>query len=585
MLNKFIIFFSLSCALSYGQLSIRNDAYIFITDEIVFVEDDINLNESDSKIYLRDEAQIIQGSGTTGNSGVGELSVYQEANVGAYEYNYWCSPIGSKTNNLVNNPFGISLLNDVIDLTNSTPATYIHSSSYNGTSTPLNIEPFWIWKYIAGSTYADWVHVQGNTTINPGEGFTMKGTQGSGDAQRFDFRGKPNNGTLAVDVSNNAFTLVGNPYPSAMDALAYIHDPDNAAVITGTLYYWEQDPNVNSHYLADYQAGYATYIIDASGTVETTLPATFNTYNGDGSINTGGVGTGSKLPKRYIPIGQGFMVEGTATGTVKAKNSHRVFVKETNVDSEFFKTTNSKTQKAASTSSGFSIVPSDYKRFRLNIDFNNTYTRQIAQTFHISATEGFDYGLETKINASDVLKSDAHWIIGVDSYTAGALTFDESLKIPLAIKVAKNMPVRIRIADVQNFENASSIYIHDTKNDTYVDLNNQDFNINLEAGNYSNRFEVTFTKNTLSNDFEEFKTLKVYHNNSTLTLNNPKAINIHVLELIDVTGKRVLHKKIQSTETTQNYSTKGLSDGVYIVNILLENDQAFTKKIIVSTKK
>ncbi|HEX9600340.1 MAG TPA: secretion protein, partial [Mariniflexile sp.] len=170
MQNKFIILFLLSCALSYGQLSIRNDAYVFITDEIVFVEDDINLNETDSKIYLRDEAQIIQGSGSTGNSGVGELSVYQEANVGAYEYNYWCSPIGSKTNNSINNPFGISLLNDVVDLTDSNPATYVHASTYNGTSTPLNIEPYWIWKYIAGSTYADWIHVQGNTTINPGEG-------------------------------------------------------------------------------------------------------------------------------------------------------------------------------------------------------------------------------------------------------------------------------------------------------------------------------------------------------------------------------------------------------------------------------
>ncbi|AXP81992.1 hypothetical protein CJ739_2927 [Mariniflexile rhizosphaerae] len=584
MLNKFVILFLLSCALSYGQLSIRNDAYVFITDEIVFVEDDINLNETDSKIYLRDEAQIIQGTGTTGNSGVGELSVYQEANVGAYEYNYWCSPIGSKTNNLVNNPFGISFLNDVVDLTNSNPATYVHSSTYNGTSTPLNIEPYWIWKYITGSTYADWIHVQGNTTINPGEGFTMKGTLGSSDAQRFDFRGKPNNGTIAVNVSNNTQTLVGNPYPSAMDAFAYIHDTENAAVITGTLYYWEQDPNVNSHYLADYQGGYASYTIDPFG-AETPLPATFNTYNGDGSINTGGVGTGSKLPKRYIPIGQGFMVEGTATGTVKAKNSHRVFVKETNVDSEFFKTTNSKTQKIASTSSGFSMVPSDYKRFRLNIDFNNTYTRQIAQTFHASATEGFDYGLESKINANDILKSDAHWIIDNDSYTAEALPFDESLKIPLVIKVAQNMPVRIRIADVQNFENISNIYIHDIKNDTYVDLNNQDFNINLETGNYLNRFEVTFTKNTLSNDFEAFKTLKVYHNNSTLTINNPKAININSLELIDVTGKRVLHKKIHSKETTQNYSTKGLSDGAYIVNVLLKNDQVFTKKIIVAAKE
>ena len=75
------------CNLSFSQLSVRNSAYIFVIDEIVFVEDDINLNKANSKIYLRDEAQIIQGTGTTGNSGVGELSVYQESNVGEHKYN------------------------------------------------------------------------------------------------------------------------------------------------------------------------------------------------------------------------------------------------------------------------------------------------------------------------------------------------------------------------------------------------------------------------------------------------------------------------------------------------------------------
>ena len=64
----------------------------------------------------------------------------------------------------------------------------------------------------------------------------MKGTSGSGNAQRYDFRGKPNNGTIAVSVLNNKITLVRNPYPSAIDALAYIHDTENASVISGALF-------------------------------------------------------------------------------------------------------------------------------------------------------------------------------------------------------------------------------------------------------------------------------------------------------------------------------------------------------------
>ena len=81
----------------YAQLSVRNDAYIFATNQVVFVNDDINLGETNSKFYLRNEAQLIQGTGTTGNSGIGELSVYQTGNSNQWSYNYWCSPVGNNS--------------------------------------------------------------------------------------------------------------------------------------------------------------------------------------------------------------------------------------------------------------------------------------------------------------------------------------------------------------------------------------------------------------------------------------------------------------------------------------------------------
>ena len=66
------------CQLSLAQLTVRNDAFIFASDIEVYVEDDVNLTEANSTFYLRNEAQLLQGSGNTGNSGVGKLSVYQE---------------------------------------------------------------------------------------------------------------------------------------------------------------------------------------------------------------------------------------------------------------------------------------------------------------------------------------------------------------------------------------------------------------------------------------------------------------------------------------------------------------------------
>ncbi|WP_303315502.1 T9SS type A sorting domain-containing protein [Flavivirga abyssicola] len=588
MFSRSTLFLLLISNLSFSQLSVRNDAYVFINDEIVFVEDDINLNEADSSIYLRDEAQVIQGSGTTGNSGVGELSVYQDGNVGAHEYNYWCSPVGSKTSNNTNNPFGVTFLNDVTGLITSTPATVGRLPGYNGTCSPLAIESYWIWKFIASDEYSEWIHVGGSTDLNPGEGFTMKGTAGSGDAQQYDFRGKPNNGTIGVSVLNGQFTLVGNPYPSAMDALAYIHDAENAAVITGTLFFWEQDLSVNSHNLRDYEGGYATYTINATGTIETYTPATFSTYNLNGTINgAAGGGPSGKEPQRYIPIGQGFMVEGTATGTVKAKNSHRIFIKETHADSEFFKSSNTK-KKASKNTKGFFKVPSDYKRFRLNIDFNNSYTRQLVETFHNSTTFGFDYGMESNIHQDDILTLDAHWLVDGKPYLAEALPFDVSLKIPLAIKLNKESQIRIRIADIQNFESDQPIYLHDIENNTFVNLKVQDFNINLEANNYKDRFEIVFDKNTLNTPETDLNTLKVFQNNSIseLKISNPNSLNVKEFSLFDVAGKEVENKRLHdNSKKAYTYSTKLLSDGIYILQVNLDDNQVFKKKIIIANKK
>lgn len=584
------LFLLVFCQMTQAQLSVRNNAYVFVKDEIVFVEDDINLEETASTIYLRSEAQIIQGEGTTGNSGEGELSVYQDGNVGAYEYNYWCSPIGNKTDNNDNNPFGIQLFSDVDNLTESIPATYTHNTDYNGTASPLNIEPYWVYKFIAETSYYGWVDVGSNTTINAGEGFSMKGTSGTsannpGDNQNYDFRGKPNTGQIAVTIGAGKYTLVGNPYPSAMDAHAYIWDANNKTTFDGILYYWEQDPDVNSHYIRDYDGGYTSYTISEDETTTTISPAVFSTANGDGSFNSiSGTPRTGKTPERYIPIGQGFMVYGTADGTVNAENSHRVYEKESDGNSAFFKSANTK-KTITEENSMFTSVSPNYKRFRLNIDFNNTYTRQLIETFAPTATEGFDRGLEISIETYDLLSSDAYWQNNNAVYVAEAIPHNEETKIPLAITIGNAMPISIGIVDVQNFEPDSPIFLHDKTTDLYVNLNSQDFSINLQPGTYTDRFEVTFKKaTTLDTEAYEIKTLDAFQNNNThiLTVLNPSNLKIKSILVYDVSGKQVLTKKPNTTTNAYTLSTNNMSTGVYIVKAVLDNNTTFSKKVIIN---
>jgi len=575
-----------------AQLSVRNSNFIFVSDCVIFVEDDININEVNSKIFLRNEAQIIQGSDLNGNSGIGELSVYQEGDTSSYQYNYWCSPISENISSSINNLFGISLLQDITGIITSVPVTMVHSSSYNGTANPLNIEPYWIWKFITSDEYSEWVHVQGNIGINPGEGFTMKGVSGisinnPGNNQRYDFRGKPNNGLINNMVTDGNWTLVGNPYPSALDAKDYIWDLQNVNAITGTLYFWEQDPSINSHYLADYVGGYATYTINSAGTLETFVPATFNTYKGDGSLNNIGLtSTSGKQVYRYIPIGQGFMVEGKigSTGSVVTKNSHREYYKESGLNSSFFKDQNPIKNKneIKHTSDGLAIIPEEFKRFRINVDFDNIYTRQLVQTFHSSATNGFDYGLESK--SPKGVASDAYWVCEGNPYIAQAFNFDSNLKIPLIIKLENQKSIRFRIFDIQNFDNNQSIFLHDMDAGVYVDLRSQDYLINLLEGDYSNRFEITFSNELLDISENKDSSIDVYHNNrlSQLIIHNPNYLWLKSVKFYDILGQLVLSKGNFLSNDMYYINTNQLATGTYIVNLEFNNSRIVkNKKIII----
>lgn len=579
-----LLCFLCSYNLFFGQLSVRNSEFVYITDEVVFVEDFIDISESTSSIYLRDDAQIIQGTGTTGNSGIGFLSVQQNGDVNPYAYNYWCSPIGNlDANNFSNRAFKVNLIDDAIGKITSNNAAF--TSSYNGVSSPLTISKTWLYTFEAQSSYSGWNYVGSSGNINPGLGFTMKGTDHPTLNQLYEFRGKPNNGTISNTILNNQLTLIGNPYPSVLDARAFIWDTENRAIVNGQLYYWEQK-NGNSHNLNSYEGGYATYTISEDGLIETNLPATFTTYKGDGTPTNTPTGTGNKAPTRYIPIGQGFMVMGKADGVIKAKNEHRLYVQVGNLGLKTSKVEYySRTSASDYTEEGFISIPLPYQRFRINVDFNDTYTRQIMMNFHDSASDGFDYGLETY--SPDILDSDAYWYVNSEKFNTQALAFNPNLNIPLVVQVSGNQPINFRSCDIQNFDEDQGIYLHDKENGTYANLREQGYLISLETGTYYNRFEIVFEVPTLSTPELSNKVYTVYQDNSNteLVIENPKNIEVSEIHLYDIQGREVLNViKPNSIKTKYVMNTSSLHDGVYIALIKSKDHSTSSEKVIIKNE-
>ena len=72
------------------------------------------------------------------------------------------------------------------------------------------------------------------------------------------FIGKPNNGVIPLTLSGDKLYLLGNPYPSAINADTFLDA--NSAVLEGTLYFWTHNTAIQlASNITNGTAGSGTY--------------------------------------------------------------------------------------------------------------------------------------------------------------------------------------------------------------------------------------------------------------------------------------------------------------------------------------
>lgn len=627
----------------FGQLYVSNNSYIFNKGAMVYVKDYVELNAAASNIYLRNEGQLLQGSTTSGgvNRGVGALSVFQEGTANNYGYNYWCSPVGAPLAAAGNNSFA---LDQVVKRPTSNIAiqTPTFTSSYDGSSTSsaLSISNRWIYKFTAANNYSNWGYLGQSGTVASGLGFTMKGVSGDdttaigettvnnpsgagglNDYQRYDFRGKPNDGTIDISVAAPTVadqypnsTLTGNPYPSAinlnlflLENSGYVVNYSTGAVTTGgatnvingNAYFWEHQKPATSHLLLQYVGGYGYYAPNNTNAFSpgTYNSATWNTFNIDGSLNVTGGSTGATYKRMFSPVGQGFMIEGTVNGTAKMKNIYRAFVKEGVAnESQFEKTSNA--NNAAIGVQNWDQIPNvagvDYTQFskaptpqiKIHTIFNNQFTKEITMAFNPNTTDGFDTAMD--VTSHDNLTNDAYFsmVDNAKNYVITTLPFSVDKRIPFTLKAGEQASFKVFVGNTINFDNAENVYLYDGLTGIYHDIKNNFFETTLSAGVYVNRFEITFKDASLSVSNPIKESLIVTQNNGSqqLIVFNPNLMDIKAVTLFDITGKQLFAKTNLGTKTSYEFSTSSLSDAVYLVKIQSSDGQSFGQKIIVSSK-
>ncbi len=539
------------------------------------VADGFNLNVTNGvriqsgKLRLMGESQLIQThTGASANSGSGHLLIDQQGAKNAYRYNYWSSPVQADAS------VEYQVQNILKDGTTSNqffpPAIgLIATHEGTDTATPIQISTRWLYKYINGPLNGGngegWTSLYDlNTTtpsagnnVLPAQGYVMKGTNATADLatqQNYSFEGVPNDGDYSLTLSDDKEYLVGNPYPSALDSRAFIND--NFSKFDGTLYFWEHW-STNTHVYVQYGGGYATY--NLSGGILAPKHGHF----------TQGTGSGTLVPKRYIPVGQGFMIrsETTAGGNIIFKNSQRFFEKE-GVNSTIFR-------------QGRSTDDIIQSRIRLNYTTPDNALRSLLLAFTDgTATDAFDRGFDGKmieVNTNDLYFTMPDQGRNDPYVIQGAGVFDTEKMFPLVMEVGTGGTHKIHLLETENF--TLPVYILDLAQQSTHDLTQGDFEISLNPGLYQNRFKVVFKSyNQLNLGHYLNQFVSLYYFDNELIINNSQGQKIKKLRVFNNLGQMIYEN--DKPETFSEPETRipfEFALAAYIVTLETEKDMGSFK--------
>ena len=351
------------------------------------------------------------------------------------------------------------------------------------------------------------------------------------------FFGVPNSGDYTHTMTDGGaglrFNLVGNPYPSPIDAVAFVENTTNAANTTGTLYFWRKTNNAAS-------PSYCTWT--TGGFVS----------NGEAQVVD---------PNDVIQTGQGFFVEASGSGTsLVFDNTMRT---DDHAD-QFFRTS--------------SAV--DRNRIWLNATGANGLFSQAMVGYMSDATNGYDTTIDGKyINDGAIALTS---LIEATPYTiqGRSLPFDATDIVPMQFKAAAAGTYSIAIDHVDGlFAGAQDVYLRDTQTGVDHDLKASAYTFSSEAGTFANRFFVVYT-GALSVDHPtlDANAVVIYKNENQSFTINAGAIEMASVKVFDIRGRLLTtQNNINATQTT---ITAGQSNEVLLVQVTSVDGATVTKKVV-----
>lgn len=535
-----------------AQLTMNAGQNLIITDKVTV--------QPSGTFTLNNNANLVQINNTAVNTG---NIIYKRIapNIKGSDYVYWSSPVASQN------------IGTIYD--GSFP--YASGLKYQWNTTVNNNNG------ASGNIgQGNWETASGAMTM--GRGYIIRGSSSFGmpasnipttftgvpfngiipyTVQRGSYTGAPYNGANGVQITNlnDNYNLLGNPYPSSINALqflqanAYDSSTNPTGKILGNVKLWTHgtDPlqGAPNPFYGTFQYNY-----DAND---------YLTINYLGSTTPGSVD--------IIRSGQAFfvqMIDGAAgSGTVNFNNSMRY-------DATFTPYTNSGFFRNAT------IVNNEFSvdRHRLWVDLvdANSQSSGILVGYASDATNDYDnlYDAPTAIPGSMKLFSTIETNPDVYEIQGRGLPFNVNDEIPIGMNAPASGNYTFAIAALDGLFEHQAVYLKDIMLNITHDLKAAPYHFTTAAGVVKDRFKIVYVNNALGvHDIDE--------NNIKVITNTEVAVSSSNLQMESIAVFNLLGQKLnQYDNINSDYVVlSGLpkNNTTLLLKIKLQTGETIVKKI------
>jgi hypothetical protein len=465
----------------------------------------------------------------------GNITYRRTTNMRKFDYTYWSSPVAGET---------------LLDLSPNTLS-----------------DKYFSWN----ATGNNWVNIPSSTIMAPGIGYIARGPQGYSvtnlTSYTGSFIGVPNNGDYSIAIAKtvaNDLNLIGNPYPSALDADLFLLGNTGAFGTGTTLYFWTHNTLFTNNLYND--SDYAMY--NFTGGTRTALAAS-------------SPGANTTAPTGKIAAGQGFMIQAVNAGTATFTNSMRVAGNNTN----FYRPQGAYDNERDALLLSQKAAIEGLERHRIWLDLTNDQGlfKELLLAYVENATNNYE-------EAFDGDAGDNGGTVGFYSLQSThklgiqgrALPFDVTDIVPLGLQlpVAGSYNIQLSSFDGLFADDTTPVYLEDKLLQVLHNLRQGAYNFVSEAGTFDDRFVIRFTNDLLQvsdSDFNE-NAVVVFKNNNAVTVQSSSLLMKEV-QLYDVRGRLIMAKNNIRTDKVV-FENLAIAQQVLLVQITTENGSVVVKKII-----